>query len=69
VASPMGRLLFPGPRQPADRDAANIFIVDKGGERDVALRLRTALWDFCVMTAAYAAASLWLVYAAWQWLR
>jgi len=69
VGSPIGRLLFPRRSQMADRDAPNIFIVDKGGEHDVALRLRTALWDFCVMTAAYVAASLWLVQAAWQWLQ
>ncbi len=69
VGSPVGRLLFPARHKPADRDAVNIFIVDKGGERDVALRLRLALWDFCVATAVYAGTSLWLVHAAWQWLR
>jgi hypothetical protein len=68
VSSPIGRVLFPQRRQMADRDAANIFIVDKGSEQDVAMRLRTALWDFSVMSAIYLAASLWLVCAAWQWL-
>lgn len=53
----------------ADRQTPNIFIVDKGRERDVTLRLRTTLWDFCVVGAVYLAASLWLVQAAWQWLR
>ena len=27
-----------------------------------------ALWDFGVLSAAYLAASLWLVQAAWPWL-
>lgn len=67
-SSALGRLLFPRNRQMADRDAPNIFIVDKGGEHDVAMRLRTTLWDFSVMSAVYLAASVWLVHAAWQWL-
>jgi hypothetical protein len=52
----------------ADRQTPNIFIVDKGRERDVTLRLRTTLWDFCVVGAVYLGASLWLVQAAWPWL-
>ncbi len=68
VSSPVGLLLFPGRRQPADRKAANIFIVDKGRELKVLLRLRMALWDFCFVSAVYLAASLWLVQAAWPWL-
>lgn len=68
VSSPIGRLIFPDRHQVADRDAPNIFIVDKGHEHGVALRLRMALWDFCAMGAIYLAASLWLVHAAWPWL-
>jgi hypothetical protein len=52
----------------ADRQTPNIFIVDKGRERDVTLRLRTKLWDFCAVSAVCLAASLWLVRAAWPWL-
>ncbi len=68
VSSPVGRLLFSKNNAVADRDAPNVFIVDKGGEHDVALRLRMALWDFCAIVAAYLAASFWLVQAAWPWL-
>jgi hypothetical protein len=68
VPSPIARLLFAAPEGLADRQTPNIFIVDKGRERDVTLRLRTTLWDFCVVGAVYLAASLWLVHAAWQWL-
>jgi len=68
VSSPVGRLLFPKRRQPADREAPNIFIVDKGREHKVLLRLRMALWDFCFVSVVYLAASLWLVQAAWPWL-
>jgi hypothetical protein len=68
VASPVGRLLFPERHQPADRDAPNIFIVDKGSEHGVTLRLRLVLWDYCVYAAIYLAASFWLVQAAWPWL-
>jgi hypothetical protein len=68
VASPVGRLLFPERHQPADRDAPNIFIVDKGSEHGVILRLRLVLWDYCVYAAIYLAASFWLVQAAWPWL-
>jgi len=68
VSSPVGRLLFPQRSQMADRVAANIFIVDKGRELKVLLRLRMALWDFCFVSAVYLAASFWLVQAAWPWL-
>lgn len=68
VASPVGRLLFPSGHQPADREASNIFIVDKGSELNVTRRLRLSLWDFCVGSALYLGCSLWLVQAAWPWL-
>jgi hypothetical protein len=68
VSSPIGRLLFPIGNQMADREAPNIFIVDRGRERNVVLRLRMALWDLCVMSTVYLAASLWLVQAVWPWL-
>jgi len=68
VSSPIGGLLLPAKRQLLDRDTPNIFIVEKGREHNVILRLRMALWDFCVFAAAYLAASLWLVQAAWPWL-
>ena len=68
VSSPIGRLLLPAKRQMVDRDTPNIFIVEKGSEHNVILRLRMALWDFCVFAAAYLVASLWLVQAAWPWL-
>ncbi len=68
VTSPVGRLLFSKGNAVADRDAPNIFIVDKGSEHDVGLRLRMALWDFCVIAAVSLGASLWLVQAAWPWL-
>ncbi len=68
VSSPVARLLFSKGEAMADRDAPNIFIVDKGHEHDVALRLRMALWDFCAIGAVYLPASLWLVQAAWPWL-
>lgn len=65
VASPVGRLLFGARQQMVDRDTPNIFIVEKGREHNLILRLRMALWDFCVFCAAYLATSLWLVQAAW----
>lgn len=68
VSSPIGRLLFPERHQPVDRDAPNIFIVDKGREHDVIARLRLALLDFCVFSVLYLGTSLWLVQAAWPWL-
>lgn len=68
VASPVAKLFLGKAEGLADRQTPNIFIVDKGRERDVTLRLRTTLWDFCVVGAVYLAASLWLVQAAWQWL-
>ena len=68
VPSPIARLLFAAPEGLADRQTPNIFIVDKGRERDVTLRLRTTLADFCVVGAVYIGASLWLVQAAWPWL-
>ena len=68
VRSPIGRLLFGARQQMVDRDTPNIFIVEKGSEHNLILRLRMALWDFCVFCAAYLAASLWLVQAAWPWL-
>jgi hypothetical protein len=66
VASPIAKLFLQ--EGLADRQTPNIFIVDKGRERDVTLRLRTTLWDFCAVGAVYLAASLWLVQAAWRWL-
>jgi hypothetical protein len=68
VSSPVGRLLFGARRQMVDRDTPNIFIVEKGREHNLILRLRMALWDFSVFCAAYLAASLWLVQTAWPWL-
>ena len=68
VASPVAKLFLGEAAVLADRQTPNIFIVDKGRERDVTLRLRTTLWDFCVVSAIYLAASLWLVQAAWPWL-
>lgn len=68
VSSPIARLLLPAKRQMVDRDTPNIFIVEKGREHNVIVRLRMALWDFCVFAGAYLAASLWLVQAAWPWL-
>ena len=68
VASPLARLLFAPRNQVADRHAPNIFIVEKGGERDVTLRMRLALWEFFVIMSVCLAASLWLVYTAWQWI-
>jgi hypothetical protein len=68
VSSPVAQLLLGRPGGLADRQTPNIFFVDKGRERDVTLRLRTTLWDFCIVSAVYLAASLWLVQAAWQWL-
>ena len=68
VASPLGRLLLGPGAGLTDRQAPNIFIVDKGRERDVTLRLRTTLWEFCAFSGLYLVASLWLVQAAWPWL-
>ena len=68
VASPVARLFLGKAEGLADRQTPNLFIVDKGRERDITLRLRTTLWDFCVVSAVYLAASLWLVHAAWKWL-
>ena len=68
VSSPVGGLLLPARRLLVDRDAPNIYIVEKGREHDVILRLRMALWDFSVYAGAYLASSLWLVHAAWRWL-
>jgi hypothetical protein len=68
VSSPVARLLFPERNQPADRDAPNIFIVDKGHEHKVLARLRLALLDFCLFAALYLGASLWLVQTGWPWL-
>ena len=68
VSSPVARLLFPKGDGVADRDAPNIFIVDRGAEHDVIARLRLTLWDFCAIGTVYVAASLWLVQAAWPWL-
>ena len=67
-AEPIAGLLWPAKRQLLDRDTPNIFIVEKGREHNVILRLRMALWDFCVFSAAFLAASLWLVHSAWPWL-
>lgn len=69
VSSPIGRLLFPERHQPADRDAPNIFIVDRGREHNVIQRLRIALLDFCFFTGLYLGCSLWLVQTGWQWMR
>ena len=68
MSSPLARLLFTRIKALADREAPNIFIVDKGRERDAAMRLRMALWDFCAISAIYVAVSLWLVQAVWPWL-
>ena len=68
VSSPVARMLFAKGDAMTDRDTPNIFIVDKGHEHDVTLRLRTTLWDFCAIGAIYLASSLWLVQAAWPWL-
>jgi hypothetical protein len=68
VSSTLARMLLSKGDAVTDRDTPNIFIADKGAEHDVVMRLRMALWDFCVIGAVYLAASLWLVQAAWPWL-
>jgi hypothetical protein len=68
VSSPIARLLFPERHQPADRDAPNIFTVDRGREHNVIRRLHLALLDFCFFSALYLAASLWLVQTGWDWI-
>lgn len=68
VDSPIARLLYVERKQPGDREAPNIFIVDKGREHNVTQRLRFVLWDYCVYIAVYMGASFWLVQAAWPLL-
>jgi hypothetical protein len=69
ASSPVMQLLFTRIKAVADRQSPNLFIVDKGPESDVVVRIRMALWDFCAISVIYAAASLWLVAMAWPWLR
>jgi hypothetical protein len=66
--SPLARLLFMERSRPADRDAPNIFIVDRGSERNVTRRLRFVIWDYVVYIVVYLGASLWLTQAVWPWL-
>lgn len=68
VSSPVMQLLFTRIKAVADRQSPNIFIVDKGRERNAAVRIRMALWDFCAISVIYVAASVWLVATAWPWL-
>lgn len=68
VDSPIARLLYVERKRPGDREAPNIFIVDKGRERDVTRRLRLVLWDYCVYIVVYLGASFWLTLAAWPLL-